>query len=242
MEQVATWVGETFGATAGNLLFSSGGAAAFSESGSLNSGVTGSTLELGGGGAMIGSMLNVIMIAYAVYQILVMIVQLIWQCEQKEYELAAKKSLKACAYLGSYCATKVLGMCVEERESYCCFSSPLARILQEQIRPQLGMNFGDLKHPSCNGIPIGQLARVDWNKVNLDEWIAILQSTNHLPTAANAGQKLNLDQLTGQGSRFNVDGSRLNTLERNSQRLDQLDVPTIRSQGESQGWSLGPKP
>ncbi|HVO72064.1 MAG TPA: conjugal transfer mating pair stabilization protein TraN, partial [Aggregatilineaceae bacterium] len=241
MEQVATWVGETFGAAAGNLIFSSGGAAAFSESGSLNSGVTGSTLEVGGGGAMIGSMLNVIMIAYAVYQILVMIVQLIWQCEQKEYELAAKKSLKACTYLGSYCATQVLGLCVEERESYCCFSSPLARILQEQIRPQLGMSFGDMKNPSCGGIPIDQLARVDWNQVNLDEWIAILQSTGHLPTAANAGQKLNLDQLTGQGSRFNVNGIRLNTLDRNVQRLSPLDVPAIRTQSEAQAWGLGPK-
>jgi len=44
MEQVATWVGETFGATAGNLIFSSAGSTAFSESGALNPGVTGETL------------------------------------------------------------------------------------------------------------------------------------------------------------------------------------------------------
>jgi conjugal transfer mating pair stabilization protein TraN len=241
MEKVATWVGETFGGAAGNLIFSSGGAAAFSESGALNPGVTGSTLQVGGGAAMIGSMLNVIMIAYAVYQILVMIVQLIWQCEQKEYELAAKKSLKACTYLGSYCATKVLGMCVEERESYCCFSSPLARILQEQVRPQLGLSFGDKKSPDCSGIPIEKLADIDWSRVNLDEWIAILQSTNHLPTAANAAQKLNLDQLTGQGSRFNVDGTRLNTLDRNVERKKGLDIPAIRDQAEGEGWGMGPK-
>ena len=67
MEQVATWVGNTFGGTAGNLIFSSGGSAAFSQSGALNPGVTGSTLEVGGGGAMIGSLLNAVMIAYAVY-------------------------------------------------------------------------------------------------------------------------------------------------------------------------------
>ena len=117
-----------------------------------------------------------------------------------EYELAAKKSLKSCTYLGSFCQTKILGACVEERESYCCYSSPLARILQEQIRPQLGMSYGDIKHPDCSGIPINRLSEVDWNKVNLDEWIAILQTTNRLPTAGNALGKLNLDKLTGQGS------------------------------------------
>ena len=241
MEQVATWVGNTFGGTAGNLIFSSGGSAAFSQSGALNPGVTGSTLEVGGGGAMIGSLLNAVMIAYAVYQILVLIVQLIWQCEQKEYELAAKKSLKSCTYLGSYCQTKVFGACMEERESYCCYSSPLARILQEQIRPQLGMSYGDIKHPDCSGIPINRLAEVDWDKVNLDEWIAILQTTNRLPTAGNALEKLNLDKLTGQGSHFNIDGSRVNTLDRNVQRLAPLDVSGIRRQSESEGWAAGSK-
>ena len=241
MEQVATWVGETFGSTAGNLIFSSAGSTAFSESGALNPGVTGETLQIGGGEALVGSLLNAVMIAYAVYQVLVMIVQLIWQCEQKEYELAAKKSLKSCTYLGSYCNTKILGACVEERESYCCYSSPLARILQEQIRPQLGMSYGDIKQPDCSGIPINRLAEVDWNKVNLDEWIAILQTTNRLPTAGNAADMLNLNQLTGQGSNFNIDGNRLNTLDRNVQRLAPLDVNGIRLQSESQGWAAGAK-
>ena len=241
MEQVAAWVGETFGATAGNLIFSSAGSTAFSESGALNPGVTGETLQIGGGEALVGSLLNAVMIAYAVYQVLVMIVQLIWQCEQKEYELAAKKSLKSCTYLGSYCNTKILGACVEERESYCCYSSPLARILQEQIRPQLGMSYGNIKHPDCSGIPINQLSEVDWNKVNLDEWIAILQITNRLPTAGNAADMLNLNRLTGQGSNFNIDGSRLNTLDRNVQRLAPLDVNGIRQQSESQGWAAGAK-
>ena len=239
MEQVATWVGETFGSTAGNLIFSSGGSAAFSQSGALNPGVTGSTLQVGGGGAMIGSLLNAVMVAYAVYQILVVIVQLIWQCEQKEYELAAKKSLRSCTYLGSYCNTKVFGACMEERESYCCYSSPLARILQEQIRPQLGMPYGDIKQPDCSGIPVNRLAEVDWNRVNLDEWLAILKITNRLPTAGNALEKLNLDQLTGQGSHFNIDGSRTNTLDRNVQRLAPLDVNGIRKQSESEGWAAG---
>ncbi len=122
------------------------------------------------------------------------------------------------------------------------YSSSLARILQEQIRPQLGMSYGDIKNPDCKGIPVNWLSEVDWDKVSLDEWIAILKITNRLPTAGNALEKLNLDKLTGQGSHFNIDGSRTNTLDRNVQRLAPLDVQGIRQQTESQGWSLGPKP
>jgi conjugal transfer mating pair stabilization protein TraN len=54
-------------------------------------------------------------------------------------------------------------------------------------------------------------------------------------------EKLNLDKLTGQGSHFNIDGSRLNTLDRNVQRLAPLDVNGIRRQSESEGWAAGPK-
>ncbi|WP_240348062.1 conjugal transfer protein TraN [Methylomonas sp. EFPC1] len=89
------------------------------------------------------------------------------------------------------------------KESYCCYNSPLARILNEQIKPQLDMDFGTPETPSCTGIKVADLDRVDWTKVNLDEWLAILAQTGHLPSAANAASMLNLDQLTGTGSRLN---------------------------------------
>jgi hypothetical protein len=55
----------------------------------------------------------------------------------------------------------------------------------------------------------------------------------------NALEKLNLDKLAGQGSHFNIDGSRMNTLDRNAQRLAPLDVTGIRRQSESEGWRRG---
>src|SRR5260363_98333 len=39
--------------------------------------------------------------------------------------------------------TDAIGLCIEKRESYCCFNSPLSRMIQEQVRPQLGLPFGD---------------------------------------------------------------------------------------------------
>jgi conjugal transfer mating pair stabilization protein TraN len=81
----------------------------------------------------------------------------------------------------------------------------------------------------------------------LDEWIAILAQTNHLPTAGNAAAMLNLNQLTGSGSRLNPgrygsnNGNRQDTLTRSQGRMDQLDVPTVKRQSELEGWGMGPQ-
>jgi conjugal transfer mating pair stabilization protein TraN len=63
---------------------------------------------------------------------------------------------------------------------------------------------GSAKRPNCAGIPVGRLAQVDWNRVDLSEWLAILSQTGRLPTVDNAS----LDRLTGSGSVLNTDGNR----------------------------------
>jgi conjugal transfer mating pair stabilization protein TraN len=145
---VADWVGCTFGEAAGNALFSAGGQVAFA-----------------------GEMLSTLMGAYTAVMIIVMIIQMIYSCEQSEYQLDAKKQLKVCHDLGSYCdkSSSILGLCLVRKESYCCYNSPLARILNEQIKPQLGLDFGTPQTPNCAGIKVSDLSRVNWNNVNLSE-------------------------------------------------------------------------
>jgi conjugal transfer mating pair stabilization protein TraN len=249
MNSVAEWIGSTFGEAAGNALFSAGGQAAFDSAGNMTSAAQSGGVQMGGGAAYAGQMLSTLMTAYTIVMIVVMIIQMIHSCEQPEYELAAKKQLKVCKDLGTFCAKRspVSGLCLIRKESYCCYNSPLARILNEQIKPQLGMGFGTPEIPECSGIKVADLNRVDWNRVNLDEWIAILAQTNHLPTAGNAAAMLNLNQLTGSGSRLNPgrygsnNGNRQDTLTRSQGRMDQLDVPTVKRQSELEGWGMGPQ-
>jgi len=109
------------------------------------------------------------------------------------------------------------------------------------------MDFGTPESPSCTGIKVADLDRVDWTQVNLDEWLAILAQTGHLPTAANAASMLNLDQITGTGSRLNpqkygsASSGRQDTLTRTQGRMTDLDVPTVKRQSESEGWGMGPQ-
>ncbi|MFN6798374.1 conjugal transfer mating pair stabilization protein TraN, partial [Proteus mirabilis] len=171
------------------------------------------------------AMLSTVMTVYTVYVVSMVMIQMIWKCEEKEFTMNAKRALNSCTYVGSYCKSKVLGACVEERESYCCFNSPLSRIIQEQVRPQLGLNFGDARTPQCGGIPLDRIADIDWSKVNLDEWLGILQQNGKLPDPAS----LNLDALTGAGSDFNIDGTRQDASERIMERLEGINVDKIRN-------------
>ncbi len=181
------------------------------------------------GAAMVFAVVSWIYTAYVVANL---VIQIVYSCETEEYEMISQKQLGNCHKVGSYCKSKVLGMCVEKREVYCCFQSPLSRIMNEQIRLQgdvLGEKFdgwGEPKNPKCEGIPLDKVGEVDWDRVDLSEWIALLESTGNMPDA----DSISIEQLTGQGSKLDMDGNRKNTIDRTLERLDGIDVDGVRSE------------
>lgn len=180
----------------------------------------------------IGSAASALMTAYTAYVVAVMVVQIVWECEKPEFELAAKKATESCQYLGSYCASDVLGVCIEKRESYCCFNSPLSRIINAQVRPQLGVPYGDLRNPNCEGLTMDQIALIDWTLIDLSEWTAIL-AVNDLMPDVNA---MTLDSLTGSGNTFNLvdpDVERLDAEQRTIERIGAEDIDQHRKDAAS---------
>jgi conjugal transfer mating pair stabilization protein TraN len=158
-----------------------------------------------------------------------MLIQIIWACEQSEFEFMVQRKLKNCHYIGSYCKTKVLGVCIERREAGCCFTSPLSRIIQEQVRPQLGKTWGTAQQPTCEGLRVDEIGKIDWSMVNLDEWLQLLAESGRYPTNAT----LNADSLTGSGNPLALPG-REDATSRATKRLQGLDVTGIRSQAEQE--------
>lgn len=219
LNQVGEWTAQIFGDAAANSLFSVAetGASAFA------GGTAQGSLQLGGGQAIIGTALGWIMWAYMIYQITMILIQIIWACEESEFELNAMKQLKNCHHVGSYCHTSAAGACIEKRESYCCFNSPLSRIIQEQARPQLNLPWGEPKSPNCRGISTEEIQAIDWSRVNLDEWLGILAETGHLPTESN----VNIEKLTGAGSQLNL-GTRIDASERAKERVGTVNVDKAR--------------
>ncbi len=188
--------------------------------------------------ANVGAALTVIYYAYLAYVVFNLLVGIVFACEDEEMDLAMKKELLSTHYIGSYCATKVLGACIEKRRSYCVFDSPLSRIMMEQIykQPQMNLSWGTAKKPNCKGVEIGKIENVNWDTVNLDEWVGILIQTNNYTDIAN----IDLDSLTGSGSNLNYKENgvdRLNTLEANEVRMDNVDIDEVRRDAYEDAWN-----
>ena len=90
-------------------------------------------------------------------------------CSEGEAALSLSKSKGLCHYVGSYCSKKIVGVCVKTSRAYCCFESKLSRIIHEQGRAQLGVDWGNAKNPSCQPLTIGQLQSLDFSKIDFSE-------------------------------------------------------------------------
>ena len=119
----------------------------------------------------------------------------ILDCEQAEQILAMKRDNRLCHGVGSYCSSRlpIIRLCIETTESYCCFNSRLARILNEQGRAQLGRGWGGPQSPDCSGFTVAQLQALDFSQMNLAEFYAEIAPT--LPDVgamrSRAQQKVN---------------------------------------------------
>ena len=177
--------------------------------------------------------------AYLAYVVFNLLVNIIFACEEEELDLAMKVELLSAHYLGSYCKTEVLGACIEKRKSYCAYDSPLSRILMEQIyqQPQMGLSWGSAKNPNCSGLSIEDIGNVDWDQVNLDEWVGILIETDNFIQ----NDVIDIERLTGSGSLLNygdtTETERQNVLEKNTDRFDDIDVDEVRRDAYEDAWN-----
>jgi hypothetical protein len=83
--------------------------------------------------------------------------------EEKKLAMAAVKKKRCIKIEGRYCHKKVAKICVEKRDSYCCYGSQLAKILHEIAHKQLDISMGDAKHPVCSGLTASQLSQLNFD-------------------------------------------------------------------------------
>lgn len=181
--------------------------------------------------------LSVVGLIYTIYSVGKLLVNIVWQCSEDELALGIDVELYKTRFIGSYCAKKTVIGCVERRKSYCTFSSPLTRIINEQARPQLERGWGSPKAPDCSGITLAELERLDWNQIDLTEWMDILAITDNMPGM----QDLDIESLTGSGSwlgqtQAESGEERLNTADRNTERLNGTDLDELRQKAAEELW------
>lgn len=93
------------------------------------------------------------------------------QCESQERTLSLKRGQNLCEQVGGERCTKELDLligktCIEKTRDFCCFKSKLAKAVNLQGKDQLGLNKND-----CRGFSQEELERIDFSKINLDDFI-----------------------------------------------------------------------
>ena len=109
-----------------------------------------------------------------------MIETLLQGCDEQDMETGMLKGSGMCHEVGEYCASSVLGTCIQKAKSQCCFNTKLGRIIQEQGRPQLkdfnAIGWGSVKHPDCRGFTAEEFQALDFSRMDLSEYYADVES------------------------------------------------------------------
>jgi conjugal transfer mating pair stabilization protein TraN len=93
-------------------------------------------------------------------------------CDKDDQMTATKRGQELCHYMGSFCSRKFLFACREQKESYCCFNSKLAKAINIQGKQQLGLTMGTAKSPQCGGLTVADIGSIDFSRLDLREFLA----------------------------------------------------------------------
>ncbi len=102
-------------------------------------------------------------------------------CDAQDMETGVLRGSGMCREIGEYCAVRLplLG-CIQKKRAHCCFNSKLARIIQEQGRPQLAAFvsqpslWGEPTAPQCRGFTPEEFQALDFSAMDLSEYFDAL--------------------------------------------------------------------
>ena len=113
-------------------------------------------------------------------------------CDAGDQKTSMAKGQRLCHFVGTTCEKRVAGLgCVETMEKHVCFNSRLARIINEQGRPQIGRDFGTPVQPDPRGFTIDELQQLDFSRMDLSEFTAdvIREAAAHGAISAEEASK-----------------------------------------------------
>lgn len=135
-----------------------------------------------------------------------MVLQELLSCDTDEQIFSLKRGENLCTRTGSYCSKRVFGICLERKQSYCCFNSRLGRIINEQGRAQLGKGWGSAKDPECSGFTQEEFASINFATLDLSEFTREIMNSISLPSVTNLGESVQ-DVITKRTQSYYETGS-----------------------------------
>tara|TARA_Y100001970_G_C14259901_1_gene879397 strand:- start:13346 stop:15049 length:1704 start_codon:yes stop_codon:yes gene_type:complete len=104
-----------------------------------------------------------------------------------------------CATVGTRCVESLFGTCLQEKQIECCFASKLARIINEQGRPQLGIGWGSPEAPDCRGLSPEEFQSIDFSQIDLSEYIDDMEVKSQSQIDTEVGEDVADDLIRIQG-------------------------------------------
>lgn len=178
----------------------------------------------GGFSPLISSTFNVLAWGYLAYQVINLALAFAFACEDEDFMYQERYSQESCTMQARWttCDKDIGGVCVVDKHSRCCYDSLLGRIVQEQARKQAPVRaaimsrenklgvfpilseenpFGSYgsgwNGPDCSGLTPADMDIIDWDLVDLRDWLNKLTTTGRLPDgAAAANAMFGRDELT----------------------------------------------
>lgn len=178
----------------------------------------------------VGSVVTVVGWVYLAYSMAKIAKDILTKCSDSEFRDAYSIASDSCYQVkNEVCTSEGIFGCTERYNYYCCFNSMLGRIIHEQARlsGQLSKDWNETYEGGCPGIAFDDFAGLDFNKIDLSEWVDALVQTGQLPgeDAAAKAAFTDIDNLTRNISKlqddFEADPDKYdNALERTQEVLD----------------------
>lgn len=166
--------------------------------------------------------LSTVMAVYTTYQMVKLALTLLTACDDTEMDMGVRLAQRSCFKVGEdYCSKKypVIGVCMQQRQDYCCYGSILSRIIMKESYDQLGINpvTGNAA-TSCLGLTPTQLSQVDFSKPSMEsalqEWVGLLADSGLMKSTA--------DEMSLTGGAQTADLS--------CQEIEKVDVDPVTGQ------------
>jgi conjugal transfer mating pair stabilization protein TraN len=139
--------------------------------------------------------LNPTTLALAAAMYLVQDFLLSGSCSQDDIQTAMLDDSGMCHYIDTYCKKKwPLAGCVQEAKVFCCFNSKLARIVQEQGRPQLATFNPPWVYAgsgNCRGFTPSEFQMLDFSKMDLSEYLGDIKAKAQATLQNTINDKIN---------------------------------------------------
>lgn len=130
--------------------------------------------------------------------VVIQVIQSLAACTEQEQMLAMHKGASLSTFISKDCSSKIpiVDTCIEWTSRYCSFNSVLAKIINIQGKPQLGLGVSD-----CAGMTPEQLSQLDFTKIDMSEFTqgVVNNAKSSLPTNISGNYKP-IMQSTTQGT------------------------------------------